>query len=120
MSKLLLIIANIHGSTRKHIRRTHKHRETDLGNEFVHIIHSRKLTPLRLIHTQSIHNAGELVPVLSLVNVASLGSENRHTALVKPESQVVRNLSTHGNDHSMRSFKFDDIHYPLEGKLIEI
>ena len=119
-SELFLIVANVHGSTWKHIRRTHEDRETYLIDELVYVIHSRKLAPLRLIHAQRIYDAWEFISIFGLVNVASLGSENRDSWLVQPEGQVIRNLTAHWNDYSMRILQFDDIHNSFISKLIEI
>ena len=60
------------------------------------------------------------MPVLSLVYAGSFSAEDIHPALVKPEGQVVRNLTSHGHYHPVWLLQLIDVHHPFKGELIEI
>ena len=120
VTEFLLVVADIHSGSGKHVRRSHQHREANLPDEIVHLVDGRKLTPFRLVNPEVVHDAGEFVAVLGLVDVLGGGAENRNVVLVKLEGEIVRNLAAHGDNDTVRSLKVDDVHHPLEGKLIEI
>ena len=75
--ELLLVGANIHCCPRKDIARTHQHREANLLNEAVNIRQRGEFLPTRLINTQTIEHSRELMPILGMVYVLSLSTENR-------------------------------------------
>ena len=58
--------------------------------------------------------------VFCLVDARCLGAEYLHSALVKPECQVVRDLTSYRDYHSMRLLEFIYVHYPFVGQFIEI
>ena len=120
VTELLLVVADIHSGSGKHVRRSNQHREANLPDEIVHLVDGRELAPFRLVNPEVVHNAGELVTVLGLIDVLGGCTENRNVVLVKLEGEIVRDLAAHGDNDSVRGLKVDDVHHPLEGELVEI
>lgn len=50
VTELLLVVADIHSGSGKHVRRSNQHREANLPDEIVHLVDGRKLTPFRLVN----------------------------------------------------------------------
>ena len=77
-------MADVHCRTGKDIGRANEYWETNGPDEGLHIVHSRKFLPFRLVHTECIDNAGEFVAVLGLVDIGCAGSQDRHSVFVHP------------------------------------
>ena len=60
------------------------------------------------------------MPVFCIVYVSGRGSENRDVCVVEPHCQVVRNLASHAQHYSVRSFHLVDVHHPLVCELVKI
>ena len=60
------------------------------------------------------------MPVFCLVDAGSFCAENTDSALVESEGKVVRNLTAHGNNDSVRLLQLVNIHNPLKCKFIEV
>ena len=118
--QFVLVRANVHGSTREHIRRTYKYRESNTLDEAVDVLHACKCAPLWLVDAIVGKHLRELGTVLSVVNILSLGTEDWHVLLVEKHSKVVRNLTTSRNDYTVRCLKVDDVHHTLECQLVEV
>ena len=118
--QLVLVRAYIHGSAREHVRRTNEYREADTIDEAVDVIHACEGAPLRLVDAVIGEHLRELRTVLSVVDVLSLCTEDRHVLLVEEHSEVVRNLTAGRYDHAVRLLEVDYIHNTLEGELVEV
>ena len=92
--QLIIVRANIHGSTREHIRRTHQDGEAHTLHKLVDIIHRCQCTPLGLVDTQLVQHLRELSTVLSTIDILCLRAQDVDTLLVQMHSQVVWNLTT--------------------------
>ena len=118
--QLVLVGAYVHGSTREYVRRTYEYGEAYTLDEAVDVLHACKCAPLRLVDAVVGKHLRELGAVLSVVDILSLGTEDRHVLLVEKNCKVVRNLTTGRNDYTMRCLKVDDVHNALECKLVEV
>ena len=67
--QLIVVIADIHGSTREHIRRTHQNGETHFLYEFLDVFFRSQRTPCRLVNAEFIEHGREFVAVLSTVDI---------------------------------------------------
>ncbi len=120
MPKFLLIVADVHRGAGKHVGRPDENREANLLDEIVNLVNCCELAPFRLVDSKAVHNAGELVAVLSLVYVLSRCSKDRDIMFVKLKGKVVRDLTSHRDNYSVRILKVNDVHHPLECQLIEV
>ena len=120
LAQVALVVAYVHRGAGQHVGRAHEHRIADLGDESVHVFHSRKLAPARLVYAQLVHYAGEFVAVLRPVDILCGRSEYRHVVPVESQSQVVRYLAAYGDNDTVRIFHFEYIHHPLESELVEV
>ena len=118
--QLIFIRANVHRCTRKNIRRSYQYRETYSLNKYVNIIHTCQCTPLWLINIIPCQHSGELRTVLCIVYIFGSCTQNSNMLLIKIHSQIIRNLTTSTNDHTMRSFKIYNIHDTLKSQFVEI
>ena len=57
MAQLLFVMADVHGRTGQHVRRSHEHRESDSLDESLYVVHGGKFLPFRLVDSKGIHNA---------------------------------------------------------------
>ena len=119
-AQLLTVRADVHRRTREHIRRTHQHGEAYPIHKLVDILHRGQCTPLGLIHTQLIQHLREFRTVLSAIDIRSLRTQDVHMLLVKIDGEVIGNLTSRGDNHTMGLFKLDDIEHPLKGELVEV
>ncbi len=81
VTELLLVVADVHSGSGKHVRRSNQHREANLPDEIVHLVDGRELSPSRLVNPEVVHDAGEFVAVFGLVDVLGGGAENRNVCL---------------------------------------
>ena len=58
--------------------------------------------------------------VFGLVDVECARSKDRNIVVVELEGQIVRNLTAHRDDNSVRILELDDVHHSLEGQFVEI
>ena len=93
--QFLVVIANVHGSTRQHVGRTHQNGIAHLLHKLLHIVKARQCAPCRLVDAQLVEHSRELVAVLCTVDVNRRGSQYGNTLTVQLHGQVVRNLTTH-------------------------
>ena len=118
--QLLLIGANIHRRATQHIAGTNQDREAHLRYEAIDILHRGKLLPAGLIHPDTIQHGRELLTILRIVNALSGRTQDVDMLLIQAHRQVVGDLASCGDNHTMRILQFQDIHHPLKGQLIEI
>ena len=118
--QFLVIIANIHCSSRKHVRRTNQYRIAYFFYESFDILKARQLLPSRLVDTQLIKHSGEFVTILGAVDRDWRSTQYRNRLTVKFHGQVVRDLSTYGNNHTTRLFKIDYVKHTFKRKFVEV
>ena len=118
--KLLVVVADVHRSTRKDVRRTHEHREAHLGYEVLDVVHAGEGTPCRLVDAELVEHCRELVAVLCTVDVEWRCAEHRHSLTMELHREVVRNLSAHRNDDASWRLKVDYVEHALKRELVEI
>jgi hypothetical protein len=110
-----------HGSAGKDVRRADKDGVFDGVSEFLRVLIRSKLLPGRLVNTDRVENRGELVPVLSLVNVERVGTKNLGLAsLLELESDVLGQLTADRDNDTRGVLKLVDIHDTLVAKLFEV
>ena len=112
--QLLLIVTHVHRSTREHIRRTHEYGIAHLVHKLLHIIERGQCLPRRLVDTQFVEHGRELIAVLGTVDIHRTCTQYGHTLTVQFHSEVVRNLTTHGDDHPLRLFEVDHVEHTLQ------
>ena len=115
MLQLVFVRNHVHSSARKHVRRTDQNRETNYIDKSINIFNRRQFRPARLINLQSIAQRTELFAVFGPVDIQGRSAQNRHILSVQFHRQVVRNLATHREYQSFRSFQINNIHHPFEG-----
>ncbi|EJX09160.1 hypothetical protein EVA_02729 [gut metagenome] len=118
--QLFLIGTYVHGSTRKHIRRSYQYWETYASDKFVDILHRSQCAPFWLVHTDAIQHSRELFTVFCIVDVFSLRTKNVDVFCIQTHSQVVRNLTTCRYDDTIWIFEVKDIHHTFECQLVEV
>ena len=67
--QLLLIGADVHGSTGEHVARTYQDGEADTGDKLINVVHGGQCAPFRLIDMVACEHGGELRTVLCIVDV---------------------------------------------------
>ena len=67
--QLLVIIADIHGSTGKHVGRTYQYGIAYLSNKLLDIVERSQGAPSRLVDAQLVKHGRELVAVLCTIDV---------------------------------------------------
>ena len=67
--QLLVVIADIHGSTGKYVRRTYQYGIAYLGDKLLDIVERSQCAPCRLVDTQFVKHSRELVAVLCTIDV---------------------------------------------------
>lgn len=65
----------------------------DSGGELLGSVDAGDLNPCGLIYTDTVEDSGELVTVLSVVDHLRVGTQNVDVVLLKPEGDVLRELS---------------------------
>ena len=118
--ELLLIVADVHRCTRKHVRRTHQNGVANLIDKLVDILHIRQFLPRGLVDTELIEHTRKLVAVLGAVDRQRRGAQHGNILMVELHCQVVGDLTTHRNDHTARGFEIHHVHYALERQLVEV
>ena len=118
--QFFVIVANIHSSSRKNVRRTNQYRIAYFFYESFHLFETGKFHPCRLVDTQLVKHSRELVTVFSTVDRDRRSTQYRNRLAVKFHSQVVRNLSTYRDNHTARLFQIDYVEYTFERKLVEV
>ena len=76
--QFFFIVAYVHRSTRKYIRRTNQYRITHFLYETFHIFQTGKLLPSRLVDTQLVEHSRELITVFSTVDRKRRSSQDGH------------------------------------------
>ena len=118
--ELLLVVANVHCCTRKHIRRTHQNGVANLIDKVVDVLHIRQLLPRGLVDAELIEHTRELVAVLGAVDRQRRRTQHGDILVVELHCQVVGDLTTHRNDHASRCFEIQHVHHALERQLVEV
>ena len=120
MFHLLFGVADAHGGSRKHVGRTDQYREAYAVDEFVHVVHRRKLFPLRLVDAKVVEHRREFVPVLCTVDRNGRRPEDGYILALEFHGQVVRYLAADRNHHAVRLFEVDYVEYAFFGQFVEI
>ena len=120
MEQLLFVGYHIHRRPRKHIRRTYQQRETHFIYKFINIFYARQFPPTGLVDAQLVAHGGKLLTVFRPVNRQCRRTQDIDMLFIQTHCQIVRNLSSRGNNHAFRLFQVHNIHYPLKGQFIEI
>ena len=118
--ELIVVGADIHGSARKDVARTHEEREADTGHKLINVLHARQRTPLGLVDTALGEHLRELGTVLGIVDVLCRRTQDGHVHRVEVHGKVVGDLTTRGDDRAVRTLQVEDIHHALEGELVEV
>ena len=118
--KILLRVNCVHGSTRKNIRRSDKHRVRHLVTEVLSLSKASKLLPSRLINLNAIQHTRELVSVLSVINHLRRSTQHLDTSTVQRQSNVVRRLSTHSTQNTTRVLKLVNIKNSLKVNVLKV
>ena len=86
---------NSHGSAGENVRRADEDRVLNRVGELLRVLVRGKLLPGRLVNTNGVEDGGELVPVLSLVDVERVGTEDLGLAsLLELKGDVLGQLAT--------------------------
>jgi hypothetical protein len=110
-----------HSSAGKDVRRADKDGVLDRVSKFLRVLVRSKLLPGRLVNTDGVEDGGELVTVLSLVNVERVGTKDVGTAsFLKLESDVLGQLAADRDNDTGGVLKLVDIHDTLVAKLFEV
>jgi hypothetical protein len=110
-----------HGSTGKDVRRADKDGVFDRVGEFLCVLVRSKLLPGRLVNTNGVEDGGELVSILSLVDVERVGTKDLGLAsLLKLKSDVLGQLAADRNNDTGGVLKLVDIHDTLVAKLFKV
>ena len=115
-----IVVADVHRSTRKHIRRTNKHRITYLLNELMYVIHRSQRTPLGLVDAKLVEHCTELATVLGAVNRDWRCTQDGHRLTMQFHGEVVGDLSTHRNNHAAWLLQVNHVKYAFERKFVEV
>ena len=118
--QFFFVVANIHCSTREHIRWTNQYRIAHAVNKFLNVVHACQRAPLRLVDAELVEHSRELIAVLCTVDWNRRCTKNGHTLTVQFHCQVVWNLTTHRHYHASWHFKVDYIEHAFEWKLVEV
>ena len=118
--QLLIVVADVHGSTREHVAGTHQHGITHLADELLDVVERGQGTPTRLVDAEFVEHGRELVAVFSAVDVDGTCAEHGHMLPVELHGEVIRNLSAHADDDAARFFDVDDVEHALQRQFIEV
>ena len=118
--QLVTLVDHMHRGAREHIRRTYQHGQPHLVHEVVDRLHGRKLTPPRLVDTQSVAHRRELTAILRTVDRLGRGAEDIHALTVQRHGQIVRYLPARRDHNAVGRLELDYIHHALECQLVEI
>ena len=118
--QLGVVRADVHRSTREHIRGTNQHGVTHLFHEVVDVGQRGQLAPTRLVDTQRVEHRREFVSVFGVVYAVGRRAQYAHVLLVEARGQVVGYLSAGRENYAVRILEFENIHHPLEGQLVEV
>eukprot|EP00754_Rhynchopus_humris_P032218 Rhum_TRINITY_DN15387_c0_g1::Rhum_TRINITY_DN15387_c0_g1_i5::g.154554::m.154554 len=115
-----LVVRDVHGGTRQHVRRTHKHRVLRTLRELLRLLDRASVDPLRLVDVQLVAERAELVAVLAHVDALRGRAEDGHTLLRQRQHEVVRDLSSDGNDDTTGALPEVDVQDGLQRQLLEV
>ena len=91
--ELIIVGADIHGSARKDVARTHEEREADTGHKLIDVLHARQRAPLGLVDTALGEHLRELGTVLGIIDALGGSPQDIHMLLVQTHRQVIGNLA---------------------------
>ena len=86
----------------------------------MNVVHRGQLPPSGLVYAEAVEHGREAVAVLGVVDAVGGGAEDGDLGGIQAGSQVVGNLASHGDDHSVRFLQVADIEHPLVGQLVEV
>ena len=118
--QLVLVGADVHGSTGEHVGRTHQHGEANAVNELLNVVHAGQRAPLRLVHTDAAEHGRELLAVFGIVNVACGSAEQVYLGGIETKGEVIGNLTAGGDNHAMGRLKVKDVHDALKGEFVKV
>lgn len=119
--EVLLAANDSHSSTRKDVTGTNKDRVADLLGKLLGSLDGGQLLPGGLVNSDGVEDLGELLSVLSLVDVTGVGSENVGLAsLLETKGNVLGKLATDRHHHTAGVLELVDIHHTLIAQLFEI
>ena len=118
--QFFFIVAYIHCSTGKHIRRTHQYRIAYFLNEALHIFQTGKFLPSRLVDAELVEHGREFITVLCAVDRNRRSTQYRNRLTIEFHCQIVRNLTAYGYDYAARLFEVYNIEHTFKRKLVEV
>jgi len=86
-------VNDVHGSARQDVGRADENRVADLTGEILGCLETADLGPRRLVDTDSIENGGELVAVLSDVDLVGISTKYSDAAVLETKSNVLGQLT---------------------------
>ncbi|ROV99906.1 hypothetical protein VMCG_06224 [Cytospora schulzeri] len=119
--ELILAVNDSHGGTGQDVTGSDEHRVADLVSELLSRLDGGELLPCGLVKANAIEDGRELLSVLSLVDILGVSTENVGlSSLLEAQSDVLRQLSTDGDNDTVGTLKFVDIHNTLVAQLLEV
>mmetsp|Transcript_31196 Transcript_31196/g.52738 ORF Transcript_31196/g.52738 Transcript_31196/m.52738 type:complete len:215 (+) Transcript_31196:1291-1935(+) len=111
---------HIHGSPRQNVRGTHKARIAHCSTECLCLLQTGQLLPGWLVHLEHVKQLRKLLAVLCFINVTGRCPHNWDSTGVQRNSQIIGDLSSHGDEHSLRNLLVNDVEHALQRQLFEI
>ena len=118
--QFLVVVADVHGSTREHVRRTYEDGIAYLVDKLLDVLERGQCTPCGLVDAQLVEHSRELVAVLGTVDVDRAGTQYGNTLAVQLHGEVVRYLSTHRDNDTTGLLEVHDVEHTLQRQLVEV
>lgn len=111
---------NIHRRTRQNVRGTDKHGVADLVTESFGLRERSQLPPQGLVDTNLVKHSREFVSVFGSVDHFGGSAIDLDVLSVKRERNVVRGLTTHGQNDTARVLSVIDVKNGLERDVLKV
>jgi hypothetical protein len=120
LSESIPRVHRVHGCSGQDIGRSDKHWVGHLVTELSGLLDARKLLPSRLVDVDTIEHTRELVSVLCVIDHFRRRSKNLDVKTVQRQGNVVRGLTTHGDDDAARVFHCVDVEDGFERDVFKV